>query len=67
MKPSPFAMEPEHSCASAVQRGSQPLSFEHGDCCRSARTSSEVSTRLRKNARMATRNAVIKASTNPLL
>jgi hypothetical protein len=47
----------------AGQRGPRPLSLEHGDLLPYARTSKEVSTRLRKNTRTAATNAVIKRST----
>ena len=61
-----------HMCRRAVQKkrsrrfskGRGRFRLSTATCCRKARTSSEVSTRLRKNTRMAARNAVIKWSTN---
>ncbi len=61
-----------HICRSVVQKkrsrrfseGRGRLRLSTATCCRSARISSEVSMPLRKKARMAARNAVIKSSTN---
>src|SRR5262245_59272932 len=63
------------SCRKVVQKkrsqwvstGRGRFRFKMATCCLSARTSKEVSTRLRKKTRMVTTNVEIKSSTNPFL
>ena len=58
---------PQSGPEDAVERfreGRGRFRLRTATCCRSARTSSEVSTRLLKKTRIAARNAVIKSSTN---
>src|SRR5262245_27620404 len=63
------------SCRKVVQKkrsqwvstGRGRFRFKTATCCLSARTSKEVSTRLRKKTRIVTTNVEIKSSTNPFL